>query len=166
MPTTVPPLRERQQPGLSETLAHTRDPNTCQSCGDFGLDRGSGRRWIECDAFDEPTATMVILCVRCSERLIERHPRLYLHEDWWAPRPGAMACCVDCTLRTDLRCVSPMLKARGGPGLGIRIHPLPGLTILCGRGCKTIREYGAGPDCDGKCVLGAAPDPQPGRADT
>ena len=148
MKPTVPPLAERRKPGLSVTLTGPHAPTTCQSCRVSGLDRGSGRRWIECDENDHPTATRLILCDSCSKLLIEKHPRLYIGEDWWAGCPGAMACCEGCAFRDGLTCTSPLLKARGGPGLPVLIGE-GAKGILCGAHCRTLVEYTRAPECKG-----------------
>src|SRR5688572_33178922 len=90
-PAAVPPLVEREKPGLSETLTAPKSPDRCQSCGApeptpngnvdatiqrFGL-TGLLERWMECDPWDRDTHVVVVLCQRCSARLISPHPRLY-----------------------------------------------------------------------------------------
>lgn len=123
----VPPFAERERPGLSETLSWERRPDRCQSCGE----KDNLRTWNEHDAWDQlqHPAVLVVLCARCSDRLIEPHARLYTQVDRLMPVPGAMALCVDCRHRNGLRCTSQLLKANGGPGLEISF-PKPALVHL------------------------------------
>lgn len=149
-PPAIPPLAERQKPGLSHQLPGPRAPNVCQSCSRGGLERSTGRRYIECDPWDKPTTRRVVLCAVCSDRLIKPHPLLYLAEDWWAPFPGVMPTCAACQFHDALRCTNPLLKANGGPGL--RVHPYPGgRGILCGGpgGCRPFVEWLRPPACRG-----------------
>jgi hypothetical protein len=121
---TAPPLAERQKPGLSETLRGPKLPRACQHCGG-GYARGAEsllRRWRECDEWDRPTATIVILCRSCSDELIEAHPRLYIELDPNEPCPGAMEICLDCPMRDGIRCTSPLSLANGGPPPGMEIR--------------------------------------------
>jgi hypothetical protein len=111
----IPPLDERRKPGLSETLHFFPDPQQCQACGT--ADRLS--RWRECDAFDKPTMVVVVLCDRCSKKLIDPHPRLYLQLQEHEPFPGVMEICVDCPMRKGVSCYSPLAKHNGGTGMRI-----------------------------------------------
>lgn len=109
-------------PKLSETLPYQRHPNICQGCGAGGLDlaaRAEHQRWIECDEDDKPTAVVVLLCKACSEREIEKHPRLYESIPKNAPRPGTMELCLECRHRDGLACKHPDAKANGGAGIAI-----------------------------------------------
>lgn len=114
-------------PRLSEELAGPRRPDRCQSCGsECDLDR-----WVEHDDDDTPEAIVVVLCLACSDRLIESHPRLYddLHRNH--PWPGCMGLCVNCRHRDGVRCDHPDLKANGGPGLGL-VLPRPSVIFWDG----------------------------------
>ena len=118
MKATVPPLSERQQPGLSETLTRDKCAIICQSCGVPQVEREL-QRWRECDAWDQPTRTIVVLCDRCAKRLIDPHPRLYRALDLHEPAPGCMLLCVGCAHRSGNDCTHPNLKANGGSGLSL-----------------------------------------------
>jgi hypothetical protein len=99
-------------------------PNVCQSCGGSsipgfgnGLMRHSLTRWQECDHRDQKENRLVVLCDKCSKRVIKPHPRLYHELTSNAPWPGCMAICVQCKLREGLTCTSPDAKANGGQGV-------------------------------------------------
>lgn len=128
----VPSLEERKKPGLSVTLAGPKHPARCQSCARWGDDPNCEAhaidkvvrnapigllRWVECDANDKPTTVVVVLCVQCSERLIEPHHRQYRQVSPSEPRPGTMLVCLNCRLRNGVMCTSPAAKANGGPGI-------------------------------------------------
>lgn len=120
-----PPIEVRRQwPKLSETLLGARHPTKCQSCGlSCSEDDRTLTRWIECDEYDRPTSTIIVLCRTCSDRIIEPHPRLYRDVERFKPVPGCMALCVSCRFREQLRCTHPDLKANGGQGLRIKFAP-------------------------------------------
>ena len=100
-------------PKLSVTLPHPANPHLCQQC------QGTKNLvvWIEHDAADQPTSTLIVLCRRCSDIIIPPHPRLYSEAPVNAPIPGAMALCIDCLNRDGLRC--RMAKVNGGPGITV-----------------------------------------------
>jgi hypothetical protein len=123
----VPPLAERQRPGLSETLTGPKHPEQCQSCGGPATER-----WIECDPWDQPTHTLIVLCEDCEERLIEPHPRLYRELEHNAPWPGAMALCVNCRHREGITCRCPLARWNGGPGMAVTCAK-PVVYHWCGR---------------------------------
>lgn len=105
----------RAWPKLSETLTGEKRPDRCQGCGwDCDL-----TRWQECDYQDNPTHVVVVLCLKCTEQLIEKHPRLYAPLHHYAPHPGSMVLCEDCPFRSGVSCTHPDLKANGGAGLGV-----------------------------------------------
>jgi hypothetical protein len=113
-------------PRLSETLAGPRAPDRCQSCGLEGThsyDRRGYykapelRRWREHSQFDKPEPIIVILCAGCSDRLIEKHKRLYSHVNANQPEPGTEALCLDCPHREGVACRCPLLTSNGGPGM-------------------------------------------------
>lgn len=112
----------RPWPKLSQDLDGPLGPLQCQSCGwDCDL-----VRWVECDDADQPTAAVVVLCHPCSDRLIEPHPRLYAPLDAYAPHPGSMTLCIDCSHRQGVSCRHPDLRANGGAGLHVRFpQPTP-----------------------------------------
>lgn len=134
MANNPPPLAERQKPGLSVTLPYPRRLDTCQACG-IGADMFGAellQRWQECDAWDQPTPAVVVLCEPCGKRLIDPHPRLYVALHPWEPMPGAMLLCDGCTLQRDLACTSPAAKANGGPGVELQ-YPAPIRGFVCVR---------------------------------
>lgn len=118
MPAPLP--IDRRQPGLSETLGILIDPRMCRACGGTR----ELRRWRECDEWDKPTMAVVVLCSRCSVKLIDRHPRLYIQLAPHEPFPGVMEICVDCPDRDGVTCKSPIAKHNGGSGMRIT-HPAP-----------------------------------------
>ncbi len=146
----IPPLAEREKPGLSETLTCSRQPDRCQSC-DRQKDADALQRWVECDAWDKPTKVIVVLCATCAKRLVGAHPRLYRQLEHFAPWPGVMPLCVHCRHRDSLRCCHADLKANGGPGLGIR-YPSP-MTACGSHGCEHVYP-GPVSSCEGREVLG------------
>lgn len=119
----TPPLAERERPGLSETLPGPVHPHVCQSCGAEGLgldgDHEALTRWRECDAWDKPTMRVVVLCLRCSKKLIDKHPRLYISLQQAEPFPGSMEICVPCKHRDGVSCKCPIAKHNGGSGMRI-----------------------------------------------
>lgn len=130
---TVPPIAERRKPGLSLTLPYPRRLDTCQGCGSISNELTlPHKKWRECDEHDQPTRIVVVLCARCSKQLIDPHPKLYVAVDEWEPVPGVMALCVGCPHQTALACLSPLLKANGGPGMEVK-YPAPIRGFLCGR---------------------------------
>lgn len=131
----MPPLAERQQPGLSVTLTHLKSAVTCQSCGIAGT--AGLQRWRECDEWDKPTRSIVVLCDRCTKKLINAHPRLYVQLDLNEPAPGCMPLCVGCIHRDGNDCTHADLKANGGEGLTLTFpHPTV-MFITC-----TPRRFG------------------------
>jgi hypothetical protein len=148
-----PPLAERQKPGLSKTLPFIPTPGRCSSCGQ------SPERvqvWLECNEWDEETrpAVHVILCDRCSSRLIEPHPRLYKSQDPDAPNLGAMALCAECPHRSDLSCTCQLAKQNGGPGMEIRYDSPPTRAHVRGSGFSGFRWFFKGPPshCAGRAA--------------
>ncbi len=109
-------MKERW-PRLSETLPHPH-PEECAACRDLGYD-GDLVLWREHDDNDAPEMRFVVLCPKCSERLIESHARLYSATCSRAPAPGAMRICIDCVHRQRTRCLCPFAKANGGEGIVI-----------------------------------------------
>lgn len=130
-----------QWPQLSKTLRFERHPDGCQNCGNGPATHTELHRWQECDGQDRKTPIVVVLCKRCSDRLIEPHPRLYHRLEPNAPLPGTMALCVKCRHRDGLGCRHPKLKANGGPGLNIAITP-PSRGFWDGADPKTGRRTG------------------------
>jgi hypothetical protein len=139
-------------PKLSEQLPGPRAPRICQACA---TEASPPRWWEECDERDQPTGVLVILCPQCSNRLVEKHPRLYRRIDWPSPRPGAMEICVACTFRRELACQHPDLKANGGPGLSIQIpQPIRGFRCIRGGRGGEFRMYPHEPrECAGRQVV-------------
>lgn len=133
MKQATPSLEERQRPGLSQTLPFFPNPEECQSCGAHG----ELTCWRECDEWDKPTAVAVVLCPKCSRKLIESHARLYHQLQEFQPFPGMMDLCLDCPMRDGVRCKSPLAKSNGGPGMRIDAHGFGG--FFCGS--KAIEGY-------------------------
>ena len=161
-------------PKLSEQLTRPRAPGVCGSCGEIELSPGSyaparaepapvpHRRWRECDEFDRPTATVVVLCGLCSEKLIDPHPRLYHDILGFTPFPGTCPVCSDCPHRRGLDCTRA--KLNGGPGVEM-ISPEPARVHIHrrGKGARSGWEeiYPGWPiDCSGKH------EPEPAEGDT
>lgn len=115
-------------PKLSVFLEGPRHPECCQSCGTA---EGPLRRWREHDNEDRPTPVVVVLCKRCEDRLIEKHPRLFSPLDAHEPHAGSMALCVDCIHRDGVRCT--LAQHNGGPGVLITT-PKPTMIHVCRRG--------------------------------
>jgi hypothetical protein len=103
-------------PRLSETLNPLLWPHCCQRCGVVHAN-GNLRVWQEHDDNDQRELTFVILCPKCSDKLIEPHPRLYRGLSRHEPAPGIMAICQGCRHAAGGSCLSPLSSARGGPGL-------------------------------------------------
>lgn len=147
--------RKKPWPKLSETLTGPRDPDHCQSCGEWG----DAQPWCECDEKDTPTETHLMLCSECAEKIIEKHPRLYLDRHRNAPIPGAMQLCVDCIHRDALRCACPDAHRNGGCGIKIE-HAEPSVIFMDGtkggRRCGwTEMRYGCPPkSCSGRETSG------------
>jgi hypothetical protein len=112
-------------PKLSETLPLQVGPDRCHQCGDTG----EIARWLEHDECDQPVAVIICLCRKCSERIIEPHPRLYRELDPSEPFPGAMGVCLDCPARDGVVCCSPLAQINGGPGLVY--EPMPSRAHVC-----------------------------------
>lgn len=137
-------------PRLSHDLPHPRHPEICQACGEGNTgptdtEYWTLHRWREHDQQDRPEPIVIVLCTPCSDRLIERHPRLYDKLDNCQPIPGAMHLCVGCQHRDGLACRQPDLTANGGMGLQIT-YPKPSVIFMDGtRGGKrcgwTVTRY-------------------------
>lgn len=130
-------------PKLSETLTHPRNLEICQSCGC----KQALSCWREHDESDWPTHTVVILCDHCSNKIIEKHPRLYERVGFWAPIPGAMQICQDCIFMSKLNCSHPNLEpVRGGRTdrrVGTTIdYPRPTMIYIDRRRPRTQRRVG------------------------
>ena len=145
-------------PKLSEDLPFRGGPTSCQGCEA----RTTGFRWREHDHMDRPTEVVIVLCERCSNRLIDPHPRLYGKLQRDEPGPGTMPCCEECCYRVGVVCDHPSLKANGGPGLILRF-PEPSGPIHVDHKDERGRRRGAwirvhrGPvECDGRDCGGEA----------
>ena len=118
-------------PKLSETLCAARQPGVCQSCGEMNR---ALLLWREHDDKDIPTRTVVCLCEKCSDQIIEPHPRLYSGIAPNTPEPGAMPhLCLSCSRRHGLDCTHAKLKANGGKGLAIIMNVAPSIGFWDGR---------------------------------
>ena len=106
-------------PRLSIDLILKPHPFRCQSCGVESLFNFT--RWQEHDENDKPEPIVVVLCVPCSKRLIEPHPRLYRELQRHEPFPGTLDLCIQCRHRDGTRCTSPDLLANGGNGVILTI---------------------------------------------
>jgi len=102
-------------PRLTEDLTGPRSPHECASCGDLNPDE----LWQECDDQDKPELRFLLLCRKCSKRLIKPHPRLYHDRQRSEPIPGLMAICDNCIHRNFYAC--DQTKAAGGPGVVITV---------------------------------------------
>jgi hypothetical protein len=121
-------------------------------------------RWREHDDDDRLTAVLLILCLDCSDRLIEKHPRLYTELDKNEPWPGGMAICIACRHREGLDCRHPDLEANGGPGLKIMVpQPMTGfLDYQDKRGRRSGRTFMSYPHEPRECA-GRVRAPRPGQ---
>lgn len=166
----VPPLVERELPGLSATLTGPIDPRRCRCCGSPHVAAVPLTRWVECDPWDCVPArpSVVVLCKRCADRLIEPHPRLYKQLDTLDPFPGCMSVCVHCVHRAGTSCRAPAAKINGGPGLayGWKDGKQPASMHVCSRpgGCRTMVVWpGKVETCSGRAVAQLVTnDPHPG----
>lgn len=139
----IPPLEERKKPGLSATLHFFPTPDVCQSCGSSD----ELVRWRECDEWDQPTMAVVVLCAKCSRKLIEKHPRMYHRLQEFEPFPGSMTLCMDCPMREGVSCKSPIAKHNGGAGM--RIDGVGSAGFFCPGGYKVF-WHGEAKACTGK----------------
>lgn len=131
-------------PKLTETLTHASHPSMCTACGETDMVAPKLERWQECDENDQPTRFVVVLCPGCVEKLIERHPRLYIKLPEHKPHAGThpeAGLCIDCPHRAGLVCMSPLSIANGGPGFRI-IGPAPARGFWDGRDPKTGKRTG------------------------
>jgi hypothetical protein len=109
---------------LTRTLKGPRDLKHCQSCGISAEPHQEILQvWREHDDEDQPQPLYLVLCARCGDEFIEKHPRLYDTVHRCEPAPGVMPACVDCKHAKDLQCHNPLLKANGGPGLPLNYPP-------------------------------------------
>jgi len=111
-------------PRLTETLTGPRAYGWCSGCG---VHRPNDMRllpgltlWQECDENDKPELRYLWLCIDCSNKLIEPHPRLYERLHSFTPVIGAMSMCTDCVHRKGLSCAHPEARINGGPGIEIQ----------------------------------------------
>lgn len=137
-------------PRVAAELPHSPALNRCQHCGFIpewtgDLRRGAIaldkkidgttvvvlERWQEHDEKDRPEGLVVILCHRCSEKIIEPHARLYRQLYPMEPFPGAHGICVGCVNR---------MTGVGG-GLGCTVAKMNGGQGLSLRGPKQIRAH-------------------------
>lgn len=150
----VPDLAQRRLPGLSVTLTeYPRRLEVCQSCGTPQEMTGLCA-WEECDEWDKPQSprVVVVLCNRCSDRLIEPHPRLYRPVAPLEPFPGIMGLCIGCRWQRGVDCTSPKLKGNGGPGLEVAFPRPDKVHLNYGGGRGEFRNLYKGPPtkCSGR----------------
>lgn len=107
-------------------------PGFCRRCAN-----PAGELWVEHDANDQPEPKYVWLCKRCSDEIVDPHPRLYHSISPNTPAPGAMRLCADCRFRDGGTCHNPDAGFNGGKGLN----------ITC---CKPIVAHIDGRDSSGK----------------
>lgn len=117
-PQPTPSIEERRKPGLSTTLQYDDHPYVCKSCGIAG--QGTPvTGWREADEWDQfsDDSAVVMLCAKCSDRLIEPHARLYKRLEPLGPFPGVMDICLACIHRTGTTCTNKQLLRHGGAGI-------------------------------------------------
>jgi len=130
-------VKQAISPRLSVDLTGPKDPDECQACGgQYVLPgdcayRGEFQRWQEHDDNDLPEPIIVVLCETCSDRLIEKHPRLYRQLQGFEPWPGSELICRGCVHRIGVSCRHPDLKANGGTGLHLTMPP-PSVAFMDG----------------------------------
>lgn len=132
-------MRMNEQTHRLTDLPGEKHPQKCQLCGesDFLFLIAQTRksyhlaRWQEHDHNDRPEQRLIVLCTKCSKRVIESHPRLYSELQDNQPWPGCMALCIDCKLRDGITCTSPKAKVNGGPGVIITV-PKPSSALVDG----------------------------------
>ena len=150
LPCQAQPDKGERWPKLSESLGGPRDLFICQSCGTTDQEL---TRWRECNENDEPTRVVVMLCDACTDRLVQKHPRLYIEMDPYEPLPGSMGCCFrDCVHRDGLTCMNPKQRHLGGLGLRIAF-PTPTIAFVDGvrngkRAGWSEKWYHAPPECE------------------
>lgn len=121
-------------PRLTTSLTGPDKPEVCRCCGDV-----DAHLWQEHDDHDKPEPRYLWLCRRCSDRIIEPHPRLYDEISPNAPAPGAMRICADCKHRAAGG-LCTMAKANGG--LGITVSAFTGLSGFMDGRDKKGRRWG------------------------
>jgi len=109
----------RSWPRLTETLPHAANPQLCGNCGIHDNTK-LVHIWIEHDLNDKPERKFIALCEKCSDKIIESHPRLYAQVGPNTPIPGVMLICIDCKFRDGLDCKSPEAKFNGGKGFSVK----------------------------------------------
>jgi len=119
-------------------LPGQRHPLHCQRCsGRF--ERKQLAHWQEHDHNDQPEPKVLLLCTKCSDEVIEPHPRLYKRHDSNWPFPGLMEICVECKHRITGNC--ELAQINGGPGVNVTIPP-PVQGFMDGRDSKGRRTGG------------------------
>lgn len=147
-------------PRLSQSLRGTRAPGSCQACSGTPSDVDA---WEEHDESDRREGIAVLLCLPCSKRLIDPHPRLYRRVQAREPFPGLMDLCTGCRYRSGVDCGHPDLKRNGGAGLVITFPQPVNVHVNRGRGRSGWENlYMAPPrDCAGRAdIVGFPTTPQ------
>lgn len=111
---------------LTETVQGIKARGICQKCG-----APEATAWCEHDHNDNPEYKFLWLCKRCSDKLIEPHPRLYKEFGKHEPLPGGMPICDDCPWRKEIICTNMDAKVHGGPGLKM-VYPSPSTAFVDG----------------------------------
>lgn len=126
----------------------------CQRCHKLLKPPSDAQIWREHDDADEPEPRAVVLCRKCAELIIEKHPRLYSREQADAPIPGVMELCGGCVHWHAYSCTHPHLKLNGGEGLMITF-PEPFAAFVCkggGKGGLMKRWWGPPTKCAGQAL--------------
>lgn len=134
-----------QWPRLTEQLCFLTRWGSCQRCRRPFKPLSNAQIWREHDDADQPEPRAVVLCRKCAEVIIEKHPRLYSQERNGVPLPGVMALCDGCDSWKDYGCTHPDLKLNGGEGLKITFPQPTQAHVNRGRGKSGFMTWWNGP---------------------
>ena len=128
--------QRRKWPRLTETSRPFVSFDACQLCGQVGTE--PQQLWYECDWNDVPEVARVLVVCRGSKcaKVIDKHPRLYMHVERGDPGHFPLLC-GDCKLRSGTGCTHPKLMANGGAGIMITLTGYKG--TVCSRGPRGRR---------------------------
>lgn len=121
-------------------------PCECRKCGIIGP---AVELWQEHDDNDQPEHRYLWLCGACSDRIVDKHERLYARINRNTPAPGAMALCIRCVHR-NARGLCLTARSNGGPGMTIT-GPKPTVMHIDGRDSagkrwsRNVRTYSSPP---------------------